>query len=348
MSFLIYGASGFTGALIVDLAVKKGIKPVIAGRNEGKIKPMADKYGLDCLVFGLTDKDEIVKNLEKFALVLNCAGPFTRTAKPLVEACLVSKTHYLDITGEIEVFELVKSYHKKALESQIVLMPGVGFDVVPTDCMADYLHKQLPDATHLELAFANVGGSISHGTVTTLLENLGNAGAARENGKIVPKPIGAKGKIIDFGQMKRFAMTIPWGDVSTAHHTTGIPTIETYVGAPRLAYFLLKLQFLFNPLLRSGFVKRQLQNYVDKKITGPSESQSQKGKSFIWGKVTNAEGTTVEARLTTPEGYKLTAESSLLIVQKIVSSHHQTGYHTPAGLFGYALVSEINGTQWDF
>lgn len=347
MGFLIYGASGFTGALIVDLAIKKGVKPVIAGRSEAKIKPIADKYGLDYLVFGLTEKDEIVKSLEKFSLVLNCAGPFTRTSKPLVEACLVTKTHYFDITGEIEVFELVKSYHKKALESQIVLMPGVGFDVVPTDCMADYLHKQLPDATHLELAFANVGGSISHGTVTTLLENLGNKGAARENGKIVPKPIGAKGKIIDFGQLKRFAMTIPWGDVSTAHHTTGIPTIETYAAAPRLAYFFMKLQFLFNPLLRSGFVKRQLQNYVDKKITGPSESQSQKGKSFIWGKVTNAAGTTVEARLTTPEGYKLTAEASLLIIQKVMDSKLIAGYQTPAGMFGYALISEISGTQWN-
>ena len=347
MSFLIYGASGFTGALIVNLAVKKGLKPVIAGRNESKIKPIAEKYGLDYLVFGLDNKAEIVKNLEKFSLVLNCAGPFTRTAKPLVEACLVTKTHYLDITGEIEVFELVKSYHKKALESKIVLMPGVGFDVVPTDCMADYLHTQLPDATHLELAFTNLGGSISHGTMTTMLEGLGNTGAARENGKIVPKPIGAKGKMIDFGKLTHFAMTIPWGDVSTAHHTTGIPNIETYAGAPKSAYFFMKLQFLFNPLLRSRFIKKQLQNYVDKKITGPSESQSQKGKSFIWGKVTNAEGKTVEARLTTPEGYKLTAEASLLITKKVMESKSAAGYQTPAGMFGYALISEISGTQWN-
>jgi short subunit dehydrogenase-like uncharacterized protein len=347
MSFLIYGASGFTGALIVDLAAKKGMKPTIAGRSKDKIKPIADKYGLDYLVFGLNDKDEIVKNLERFPLVLNCAGPFTRTAKPLVEACLISKTHYLDITGEIEVFELVKSYHKKALESKIVLMPGVGFDVVPTDCMADYLHTQLPDATHLELAFANVGGSISHGTMTTMLENLGNTGAARENGKIVPKPIGVKGKMIDFGQLIHFAMTIPWGDVSTAHHTTGIPNIDTYVGVPQMVYFFMKLQWLFNPILRSDFIKKQLQNYVDKKITGPSESQSQKGKSFIWGKVTNATGKTVEARLTTPEGYKLTAEASLLITQKVTDSKSVAGYQTPAGMFGYSLISEIGGTRWN-
>ncbi len=259
----------------------------------------------------------------------------------------MTKTHYLDITGEIEVFELVKSYHTKALESKIILMPGVGFDVVPTDCMAKWLHTQLPDATHLELAFTNIGGSISHGTMTTMLEGLGNTGAARENGKIVPRPIGAKGKMIDFGKLSRFAMTIPWGDVSTAHHTTGIPNIETYAGAPKLAYFFMKLQFLFNPILRAGFIKKQLQKYVDKKITGPTESQSQKGKSLIWGKVTNAEGKTVEARLITPEGYTLTAEASLLITQKVLALNDVAGYQTPAGLFGYGLITEIKGAAFE-
>lgn len=347
MSFLIYGASGYTGTRIVELAVKKGLKPVIAGRSEAKIKTLADKYGLAYLIFDLRTTELIGKHLEKFPLVLNCAGPFTRTAQPLVEACLMTKTHYLDITGEIEVFELVKSYHTKALESKIILMPGVGFDVVPTDCMAKWLHTQLPDATHLELAFTNIGGSISHGTMTTMVEGLGKTGAARENGKIVPRPIGANGKMIDFGKLTRFAMTIPWGDVSTAHHTTGIPNIDTYAGAPKLAYFFMKFQFLFNPILRAGFIKKQLQNYVDKKITGPTVSQSQKGQSLIWGKVTNAAGKTVEARLVTPEGYTLTAEASLLITQKILALKDVAGYQTPAGLFGYKLITEIQGAVFE-
>lgn len=186
MSFLIYGASGFTGTLTVELAIKQGKKPVIAGRNEDKVKSLAEKYGLEYLIFDLNNQANIVKQLKKFPLVLNCAGPFTRTAQPLVEACLTTQTHYLDITGEIEVFELVKSYHQKALASKIVLMPGVGFDVVPTDCMAKLLHTKLPDATHLELAFTNVGGSVSHGTMTTMLENLGNTGAARKTGSSCP------------------------------------------------------------------------------------------------------------------------------------------------------------------
>lgn len=338
MSFLIYGANGYTGTRIVELAAKNGLKPTIAGRTEQKIKPLAQKFGLNYLVFGLEHQAEVTKHLKNFPLVLNCAGPFSRTAQPMVEACLIAKTHYLDITGEIEVFEMVKSYHQKAVQSQVVLLPGVGFDVVPTDCMAKYLHTQLPDATHLELAFTSVGGSISHGTMTTMIESLGNAGAARENGKIVPKPTGQKGKVIDFGNFKKFAMTIPWGDVSTAHHTTGIPNIETYTGVPEAVYYAMKCQALFNPILRLDFIKKQLQSYVDKKITGPTERQSQRGQSLVWGKVTNAAGKSVEAKLTTSEGYKLTAEASLLIVQKVLDAKGIAGYQTPAGMFGYELI----------
>ena len=346
MPFLIYGANGYTGALIVELAVKQGLKPVIAGRSEHKIKLLAEKQGLEYLVFDLNNKAETIKHLERFRLVLNCAGPFSRTARPMVEACLAAKTHYLDITGEIEVFEMIKSYHAQALESQVVLLPGVGFDVVPTDCMAQFLHRQLPDATHLELAFASVGGSISHGTMTTMLENLGKVGAVRENGVIVSKPNGYKGKEIDFGPLKQFAMTIPWGDVSTAFHTTHIPNIETYVGASKAAFYFMKLQFLFNPLLRTDFVKKRLQAYVDKKITGPTESQCQNGKALIWGKATNAKGKSVLARLEAPEGYKLTAEAALLITQKVLALKDISGYQTPAGLFGSDLILEIAGTKF--
>jgi short subunit dehydrogenase-like uncharacterized protein len=347
MSFLIYGANGYTGNLTVELAVKKGLKPVLAGRTEAKIKPLAEQYGLEYLVFGLENKAEIVKQLEKFPLVLNCAGPFSRTAKPMVEACMLSKTHYLDITGEIAVFEWVKSNHTQAVKNDIILMPGVGFDVVPTDCMAKYLHTQLPDASHLELAFTNIGGSISHGTVSTMIESLGSTGFARENHVIVSKPTGYKGKVIDFGRLQQFAMTIPWGDISTAHHTTHIANIETYIGnISKSVFYGMKLQFLFNPILRSRFIKNRFQNYVDKKIVGPTEKQLQRGKSLIWGKATNPEGKMVEARLETIEGYRLTAEASLLITQKVLDLKGVSGYQTPAGLFGSELILEIEGSKF--
>jgi short subunit dehydrogenase-like uncharacterized protein len=346
MSFLIYGASGYTGKLIVELSIKKGLKPVLAGRTESKIKPLAEKYGLEYLIFGLDKIEDIVQNIAKFPLVLNCAGPFSRTAKLLVEACLIAKTHYLDITGEIEVFERIKSYDSQAKKKGIILMPGVGFDVVPTDCMAKYLSAKLTDATHLELAFTSIGGSISHGTVTTMVESLGNKGFARENGIMVYKSTGYKGKWIDFGSLKQFAITIPWGDISTAYSTTRIPNIETYAGASKSAYFFMKLQILFNPILRTKFIKNLIQKYVDDKITGPNESHFQNGKSLIYGKVTNAKSEIFEGRIETIEGYRLTAEASVLITQKVFDLEGISGYQTPAGLFGYGLILEIEGSKF--
>jgi short subunit dehydrogenase-like uncharacterized protein len=264
----------------------------------------------------------------------------------MVKACIQAGKHYLDITGEIEVFEWVKSQDAKAKEKNIVLMSGVGFDVVPTDCMSNYLHRQLPDATHLQLAFTSLGGSISHGTVTTLLENLGKPGAVRINHKITPQPLGKSGMLVDFGRRKVFCMTIPWGDVSTAHHTTNIPNIEAYTGVPKQAYYFMKFQALTNPILKTSFVKNQLQKYVDKNIYGPTPEQNEKGLSMVWGKVTNAQGKTVEGRLETPEGYKLTAEAAIVITQKILNGdNHPGGYHTPAGLFGYELLNDIEGCK---
>ena len=347
MSFLIYGASGYTGKITVEHAVKIGLKPTLAGRTESKVKPIADAFGLEYLIFGLDDVPLAASHLSKFPLVLNCAGPFSRTAKPMVKACLKAGTHYLDITGEIEVFELVKSFHQKAGEENIIVMSGVGFDVVPTDCMAKYLHEKMPDATHLELAWAGLGGSISHGTMSTMVEGLGRSGAVRENGKIVTQETGKEGKIVDFGTKQLFCMTIPWGDVSTAYHTTSIPNIKVFTGVPKSSYNAMKLQFLFNPIVRIDFVKKQIQAYVDKNITGPTEEQRERGKSLVYGKVTNAKGDVAEARLKTAEGYKLTAEMSLIITQKILADKTlKPGYHTPAELFGAKLVLEMPGSEF--
>lgn len=345
MNFLLYGANGYTGKLVIETALKKGLKPVIAGRNKQTIAELAAKYHLDFKVFDLSDIEKIVSQISGFGVVLNCAGPFSRTVKPMVKACLKAGVHYLDITGEIEVFEWVKAQDSKAKEKNVILMSGVGFDVVPTDCMADCLHRKMPDATQLQLAFTSLGGSISHGTVTTLLENLGKPGAVRANHKITPVPLGHKGMTVDFGRRKVFCMTIPWGDVSTAHHTTNIPNIEAYTGAPKQAYYMLKLQALTNPILRTAFVKKKLQDYVDKNIYGPTPEQNEKGLSMVWGKVTNKDGKSIEGRLETPEGYKLTAEASIVITQKVLSGSFPGGYHTPAGLFGFELLNEIEGCK---
>jgi short subunit dehydrogenase-like uncharacterized protein len=347
MSFLIYGANGYTGKLIVERAVKKGLKPTLAGRTESKVQALANQFGLDYVVFSLDDVDVIASHLAKFPVVLNCAGPFSKTAKQMIKACLASGTHYLDITGEIEVFELAKSFHQKAVDKNIIVMSGVGFDVVPTDCMAKYLQSKMPDATHLELAWAGLNGGISHGTMSTMVEGLGRSGAVRENGKIVPQPTGHLGKVVDFGTKKLFTMSIPWGDISTAYSTTGIPNIVVFTGVPKSSYNIMKFQFLFNPIVKTDFVKKQIQNYVDKNISGPTPEQNEKGKSLVYGKVSNKKGDVVEARLQTAEGYLLTAEMALIITQKVLENKSlAAGYHTPAGLFGHDLILEMPNSSF--
>ena len=347
MSFLIYGAAGYTGKITVESAVKQGLKPTLAGRTESKIKPIADEFGLPYLIFGLEDVETIASHLKNFPVVLNCAGPFSRTAKQMIKACLLSGTHYLDITGEIEVFELAKSFHQKASDKNIIVMSGVGFDVVPTDCMSKHLHNKLPDATHLELAWFGVGGSISHGTMSTMVENLGKSGAIRKDGKITLSPTGEFSKEVEFNGKKYFSMSIPWGDVSTAHFTTGIPNITVFTGVPKNTYTIMKFQKLFNPIVSINFVRNQIQKYVDKNITGPNEAQREKGKSFIYGKASNAKGDVVEARLQTAEGYKLTAEMSLIITQKVLADKTlKPGYHTPAELFGADLILEMPNSKF--
>lgn len=344
-TILLYGANGYTGRLITELSANYGIKPILAGRDVVAIRRLADQYGLPWRAFSLHDTENIVAHLHDCALVLNAAGPFRYTAEPMLSACLQAGVHYLDITGEIPVFEMAMQMHAKAVDTGIMMMPGVGFDVVPTDCMALYLSRQMPDATHLQLAFASVGGGISHGTALTLIESLGEDSAVRRNGKIVPKPLGHKGMTVDFGYKQRFAMTIPSGDIATAHHTTGIPNIEVYFAVKPYVYYLLKGQALLNPLLRTKWMKQMLRKRVDASITGPTNEERQKARSLVWGCVTNAAGESITSSFIGPEGYTLTAHSSLLIASKVLQNQWKPGYQTPAGCYGPDLVLEISGTE---
>lgn len=342
-TFLLYGANGYTGQLIARMAANYGLHPILAGRNEAALSKLSEELGFPYRVIDLSDKKSLEAALLEVPVVLHAAGPFQFTARKMIEACLVTHTHYLDITGEISVFEMAKKYHAQAADVGIMLMPGVGFDVVPTDCTALYLKNQLPNATHLQLAFATLGGKLSHGTATTMAEGLGEGGAVRENGKIVRKPLGHKGQWIDFGVKKMFVMSIPWGDVSTAYSTTGIPNIETYTGVSPQTFQLLKWQFLYNWLLRTSFIRNRAKQQIKQKPAGPSDDMRSKAMSLVWGEVKNPSGETRSVRMRCPEGYTLTAISSLLITQKVLEGNFKTGYQTPAGAYGADLVLEIPG-----
>ncbi len=345
-NLFLYGANGYTGRLILEYAERYGLSPILAGRNETAIRELSGQYDLPYRTGSLTNADEMDNLLKDVSVVLHVAGPFSETARPMVEACLRNSIHYLDITGEIPVFEYARSLDGKARGAGIMVMPGTGFDVVPTDCMAKRLRDQLSDATHLELAFTSIGGGISHGTATTMARSLGEGGAIRSNGKIISDPLGNHSRHIDFGKGPQLVMSIPWGDVSTAYHTTGIPNIIVYTGIPPRIHQILKLQKLYNWALRTGWARKKAQQWIDKKPAGPSPETRSNSRSYVWGQVRNSQGSSSTAMLTCADGYTLTAHSSLIIAKKVLDGNFSPGYQTPAGCYGSGLIDEIPGSAW--
>lgn len=343
MNWMIYGANGYTGELIAREAVRRGLRPVLAGRSQDRVMALAKELGLEARVFGLEDAEQLTAQIQGNTLVMHCAGPFSATAKPMMEACLRARAHYLDITGEISVFDLAQSLTAQARESGVVICPGVGFDVIPTDCVAATLKAALPDATHLALGFdANLG--LSPGTAKTSVEGLAQGGKVRRDGKIVTVPLAYKVRRIDFGNGEKTAMTIPWGDVSTAYHTTGIPNIEVFIPGARGVIFGTKVANLFRPLLGLTSVQRFLKKRVAGTVKGPSEESRAQFPTFVWGEARNARGDTKTVRIRTINPYSLTIYGALAVVDHLLKNQPAGGAYTPARLVGADLVTRLPGS----
>jgi len=339
-NFLIYGANGYTGELITRFAVERRMRPILAGRNAAAIQELAEKHGLAHRVFSLDERDKLDAALQEVDMVLHCAGPFSLTSRQVVEACLRTGTHYTDITGEISVFESMAALNQKVREAGIMVMPGVGFDVVPSDCLALHLKHRLPSATHLSLAFYGMG-RISHGTQATMTMNIGRGGVIRKDGKITPVPAAWKSREIDFGEVRKLATTIPWGDVSTAYYSTGIANIEVYSVIPAKKLKMLKLSRYIGWLLATAPAQKYLQKQIP--AGGPNDADRAKGKMLLWGEASHPNGDHVETRLQCPEGYTTTALAALNIAGKILAGHFTPGFQTPAKAYGADLVLEIEG-----
>ncbi|HET9439586.1 MAG TPA: saccharopine dehydrogenase NADP-binding domain-containing protein [Longimicrobiales bacterium] len=342
---LVYGANGYTGRLIARHAAAFGVQPALAGRNQAAVAAVARQYGLEHRSFALAEPAALDAGLNGVDVVLHCAGPFSQTSRPMAEACLRRGVHYLDITGEIEVMELLAGYDAQARAAGIMLMPGTGFDVVPSDCLALHLKERMPTATRLLLGIRGTG-ALSHGTATTMVEHRARGGVIRRNGQLVHVPTAWRTRAIDYGDGKlRTAITIPWGDVATAYYTTGIPNIEVYAAVPKAARYAAVAARYLGPVLNSAWVKKLLKHRIDARPAGPSEEQLVNGASFVWGRVEDAQGRAEEARLRGPNGYLLTAHTALLILKRVLSGDLTPGFQTPAGCYGSRLILEVAGTS---
>ena len=341
--WLLYGAYGYTGRLIARRALERGHAPILAGRDADATRALAEELGLEARVFSLDDSDAVDRGLAGMAAVLNAAGPFSATWRPVVDGCLRAGAHYLDVTGEIAVLEAIRGREDAARAEGLHLIPGVGFDVVPTDCAAAQAAAGCPGATRLDLAFSASGGP-SRGTARTALEGMGRPGAVRRGGQIVSVPAGSIRRDIPFSDRTRTGVAIPWGDVSTAWYTTGIPDIRVFVPlSPRAA----RLAGLVAPLLRLGPVQALARRVVDALVSGPDEEELQEGAARVWAEATDGRGHAATVELVTPNGYALTADAAVRALERVLAADLEEGpgVHTPARAFGAGFVYTLDGVR---
>lgn len=344
MSFLIYGANGYTGELIAREAKKRGLNPILAGRRADAVKALADELGFQHKAFALDNVNAVAEQIKDVDVVIHCAGPFSATSAQMIEACLQAGTHYTDISGEMDVFEHAHSadVNSRAIQAGAVVCPGVGFDVIPTDCVAARLKQELPDATHLSLGFSS-NSSLSPGTAKTSIEGLGSGTRVRINGTI--QSVGLRIRKIDFGEGEIQTAAIGWGDVSTAFHTTGIPNIDVYIPAPEAVLKKLKMADRLKWLFKLKFVQNFLKKQVDKNVKGPNEAKRAKNITRVWGEAHNANGDSKVVRVTTANGYDVTVYGALAVCEHLEKNElSQKGSYTPSLLMGSSLVESLPGS----
>jgi len=344
-NFMVYGSYGYTGQLIVEQAVKEGFKPLLAGRDEKLLRAQAEKFGLAYRAFSMDDSAALDAALMEVDAVLHCAGPFVLTFRQMAEACIRTKRHYVDISGEIEEFEALALMDEEAKHAGIMLLPGGGFDVVPSDCLIAYAAGKLPGATHLELFIKQVGGGISRGTARSGIENMQREGRIRRDGKIVSVPNVWSSKEIDFGRGKTRLVSMGWGDVSTAYHSTGIPNVTVYMSFPKAMTNMMRLTRYFGFILYTRAARNFIKWIIGKSIpAGPTREQNEKGFSMLIAEVRDGRQT-VRAKLKTPEAYYLTSLTSVEVVKRIFSGDFKTGFQPPSRVYGADFIMQFKGVE---
>ncbi|MGD9646884.1 MAG: trans-acting enoyl reductase family protein [Pirellulales bacterium] len=342
--WMIYGATGYTGELTAREAVRRGQRPVLAGRNRDKVEKLGHELGCPTRAFGLDSADAIAGQLRDIAVVLHCAGPFSATAAPMMDACLAACVSYLDITGEIAVIEAGAERDGRARAAGITLMPAVGFDVVPSDCLAATLAAALPGATQLELAF-HASGGFSRGTAKTMVENLHRGGCIRRDGQLTPVPTAWQSLDVPYRSGKRTCVSIPWGDVASAYYTTGIGNIVVYTS---MSPARIRQTRFVRPLLgvtRWAVIQRFLKDMIDRGEPGPAQEERENSRASLWGRAADFDGRQVTATLETLGGYPLTVLTSLAVVDKVLAGLGPKGFSTPARAFGADFICSFPHTE---
>jgi short subunit dehydrogenase-like uncharacterized protein len=349
MELLIYGAGGYTGEIIARRAAAKGVKVVLAGRERDRVTALATELSLPHRIFELDDPTAVAAGLAGVRAVIHCAGPFSHTARPMVDACLRAGVHYLDITGEISVLEGLAARDAEAKAAKVTILPGAGFDVVPSDCLASHVAKRLPTATHLAVAVVPTT-TLSRGSMLTLLEIADIGSLIRAAGKLTRIPRGwrtwRRTRLVDFGDGPRRVITMPLGDVASAFYTTGIGNVDFYVALPLARRVGMMLSRALVPFMLSfPSVRRWLERVIARRPPGPTAAQRAQNTSILWAEARDDKGAVARARLHTPEVYEFSAWTALDLGERAVRGELPVGFQTPARACGADYVLQFSGVR---
>lgn len=335
--FMIYGATGYTGKLVARMAKEQSLLPILAGRNGETLKTMADALGFEYRVLRLNEEAQLIDVLREVSVVLNIAGPFAAIARPLVEACLQTGVHYLDVTGELDVFTDLSRRDAEAKAARIMLMPGVGHVVVPSDCLAAHVTQRLPEAQNLYLAISRPD-FISRGSAKTMISLMSDSVYVRRNGRLTTVPAGTLQRSFDFGKGDRTGTAVSWPDVFTAFYTTGTPNITVYSETNFIEQVLYALGGRLAGLLHDTPWQMFLNAQAEFLPAGPSDEACRGVTRTIVAEAVDRLGRRVCSRLRTPEAYTFTGMTALAIVERVLADDVVNGFQTPARVYGADFV----------
>jgi short subunit dehydrogenase-like uncharacterized protein len=340
---MIYGATGFTGRLIAQRAVEVGLAPVLAGRDGDSVRRQAEFLGTPWRAFSLDSIEELADALSDISTIIHAAGPFIITGPPMIEACLRAGTSYLDVSGELPVFEEALGRDSEARRAGVMLMPGAAWSVAASDCLAAHVAGRLPGAKYLRLGMTQ-SRLYSRGTARSAFGLMSSEVVIRRNGRLTTVPIGRMERAFDFCEGERTCMALSWPDAVTAYHTTGIANIEAYMEVGAAARVLAPLTARIGEAFQLPILRSVLRLGAAALPEGPAEEARQLARPVIVAEAEDAWRRVSRARLTTADGYDFTGLAVVAIAERVIGGDFEPGFQTPGRVYGADFVLGIEGT----
>ena len=342
---LVYGAAGFTGRLILEEARAYGLPCIAAGRSRNKLEALTASRGIPHRIADVDDAAALAAILQDVGVIINAAGPFSSTAPALARACIAAGAHYLDIAGEYRVIESLVDLDARARESGVVVMPAVGFDVVPSDCLAALVARRLPGATRLAIALRGLN-AISRGSAESVAEQYQDLVVVRRNGRLARIAPGTETRRFDFGSGPVETTAVTWADVASAYRTTGIPNITVFYEATPIVRIGLTMSQYGGWLSRAPLSRWWRRAGMRALPAGPSAEERARGSADVIASVEDDAGRAAEARLRTPEVYSFTATTSVAAAERVLGGGCEPGFQTPARALGADFVLGLPGVTY--